>query len=170
MTEDIPDAALTALRRHAAVEEAAGEFRIDSTVFESAVSASPADGGAHRWTVTVTVPGLSAATSDPVGKAVAEGWFETFKRRLMDAPMATRAPLELETLEVERSGLDVVVTFIFIWDVPHPAVDLAKTLVEYVEGTYVEGTIPGYTYEPPVSDLLSAADTGGDAERGGTPL
>ena len=47
--------------------------------------------------------------------------------------------------------------------------DVAKTFVEYVEGTYVEGVVPGYDYRPPVSDLLSQAGQG-DGERGGTPL
>ncbi len=169
MSDEIPDRAAAALRHHEAVEERDGRYGIDSTVFDATVSASEA-GDRHRWTVTVTVPSLAAATSDPVGDAVAEGWFDTFERRLSDAPKATRAPLDLERLTVERRGIDVVVIFEFTWDGPGRAVDIAKTLVEYVEGTYVEGTIPGYTYEPPVTDLLSQADTGGDAERGGTPL
>jgi len=170
MTADVPEAASSALRSHDAVVVETDGYAITSTAFDAGVTASEAEGGAHAWTVTVTVPSLETATSDPVGEAVANGWFETFERRLADAPKATRAPLELDDLTVERAGLDVVVTFRFTWDGPRRAVDIAKTLVEYVEGTYVEGTIPGYTYEPPVSDLLSAADTGGDAERGGTPL
>jgi hypothetical protein len=169
MSDDVPERAAHALRRHKAVQREDDRYLIDSTVFDATVTAATADGG-HRWTVTVTVPSLSAATTDHVGDAVAAGWFETFERRLADAPKSTRAPLELEALSVERRGLDVVVTFAFVWDGPTRAVDIAKTLVEYVEGTYVEGTIPGYAYEPPVSDLLGRAETGGDAERGGTPL
>ncbi|MEF8975818.1 MAG: DUF5813 family protein, partial [Halapricum sp.] len=43
--------------------------------------------------------------------------------------------------------------------------------VEYVEGTYVEGAVPGYDYEPPVADLLNQAQSGGSqGDRGGTPL
>jgi hypothetical protein len=170
MTADVPEAAASALRSHDAVVEDANGFSITSTVFDAAVTASEVNGGAHAWTVTVTVPSIEAATSDHVGEAVADGWFETLERRLADAPKATRAQLELDALDVDREGLEVVVTFRFTWDGPRRAVDIAKTLVEYVEGTYVEGTIPGYRYEAPVADLLSAADTGGDAERGGTPL
>ncbi|MFB6311223.1 MAG: DUF5813 family protein [Salinirussus sp.] len=169
MTDDVPSAVAEVLRNHTAIAENDGQFRVNSTVFEATVDAEEVETG-HRWVVTVTVPGISAATSDPVGEAVADGWFETFERRLADAPKATRAALDLDDLAVERAGLDVIVTFAFVWDNPHRAVDIAKTLVEYVEGTYVEGTIPGYTYQSPVSDLLSAADSGGDAERGGTPL
>jgi hypothetical protein len=170
MTEELPAAAEETLRAHDAIAVQDETCRVTSTVFEATVTARPTGERSHRWSVTVTVPSLSAATTDHVGDAVAEGWFETFERRLGDAPKATRAPLELDSLDVERQGLDVVVTVAFTWDGPDRAVDIAKTLVEYVEGTYVEGTIPGYTYEPPVTDLLGRAETGGDAERGGTPL
>lgn len=169
MTDGMPEPAERALASHEAVVADDGTYRVTSTVFDSSVTAADADGG-HQWTVRVTVPSLSAATSDHVGEAVAQGWFETFERRLADAPKATRAQLELDDLVVARDELDVVVTFTFTWDGPGRAVDIAKTLVEYVEGTYVEGVVPGYSYEAPVADLLSQADTGGDAERGGTPL
>lgn len=169
MTDGMPEPAERALASHEAVVAEDGTHRVTSTVFESSVAAADVDGG-PQWTVRVTVPSLSAATSDHVGESVAEGWFETFERRLADAPKATRAPLELDDLAVERRGIDVVVTFTFTWEDPERAVDIAKTLVEYVEGTYVEGVVPGYSYEAPVADLLSQADTGGDAERGGTPL
>jgi hypothetical protein len=84
--------------------------------------------------------------------------------------VATRADLTLDDLAVDRRGLEVRVTFEFTWPDADRAVAIAKTLVEYVEGTYVEGIVPGYSYEPPVADLISQAETGGDAERGGTPL
>jgi hypothetical protein len=169
MTEGTPARAARAFQRHDAVSDDEGSHRVTSTAFDAIVSGVAVD-GTIRYQVTVTAPSLEAATSDPVGEAVASGWFETFERRLADAPKATRASLDLERLEVERRGLDVVVTFGFDWDDPDRAVEIAKTLVEYVEGTYVEGAIPGYSYESPVADLLSAAETGGDGERGGTPL
>jgi hypothetical protein len=169
MSDETPETAMEALRSHDAVAGTEGHYEVTSTVFDSTVTAAAAESG-HQWTVEVTVPSLSAATSDHVGEAVAEGWFETFERRLADAPTATRAQLELDELEVERRGLDVVVTFTLSWSGHGRAVDIAKTLIEYVEGTYVEGVVPGYTYVAPVADLLSQADTGGDAERGGTPL
>lgn len=169
MTDEVPDRVAAALRRHEAVDHLDGQYRINSTAFDAIVTAGDAADG-HQYTIKATVPSLSAATSDPVGDAVASGWFETFERRLADAPKATRAQLEIDHLAVERRGIDVVVTFEFTWDGPDRAVDITKTLVEYVEGTYVEGTIPGYRYQPPVSDLLGRADTGGDADRGGTPL
>lgn len=170
MSEDAPPAADRALETHEAVAAANGEYRITSTVFDATVSASEAADAGARYRVVATVPSLEAATSDHVGEAVADGWFETLERRLADAPKATRADVELDALDVERDGLDVVVTFAFEWPDPDAAVEIAKTLVEYVEGTYVEGVIPGYSYEGPVADLVSEAETGGDAQRGGTPL
>ena len=80
---------------------------------------------------------------------------------------ATRSDIDLETFDVERDGENVYVTYGFEWDDPSRAADIAKTLIEYVEGTYVEGVIPGYEYESPVADLLDRASQG---EGGGTPL
>ena len=37
------------------------------------------------------------------------------------------------------------------------AVEDAAALVEYVEGTYVQGVIPGYEYGDPVAGLLDRA-------------
>lgn len=170
MSDELPPDASRALDGHDAIEAVDGEYCVTTTVFEGVVAASADANGETHWTVTVTVPSLSAATSDHVGDAVAQGWFETLERRLADAPAATRAALELDDLSVERAGLDVVVTFEFSWADAERAVRIAKTLVEYVEGTYVEGVVPGYSYEPPVSDLISNAETGGDPQRGGTPL
>ena len=66
-----------------------------------------------------------------------------------------------------RDGEDVFVTYGFEWADPDRAAGIAKTFVEYVEGTYVEGVVPGYEYQSPVADLLERASQG---EGGGTPL
>ncbi|MFW6045666.1 MAG: DUF5813 family protein, partial [Natronomonas sp.] len=55
------------------------------------------------------------------------------------------------------------------------APEIAKAIGEFAEGTYVQGIVPGYVYQPPVSDLLSRArQTGGEGEgegdRGPMPL
>ncbi len=170
MSEDLPAEIARALADHDAFVAAADGHRVTTTVFDATLAVAEPTASPPRYRVTVTVPSLEAATSDPVGQAVADGWFETFERRLDDAPTATRAGVDLDDVSVERDGLDVVVTYTFGWADAAGAVAIAKTLVEYVEGTYVEGVIPGYEYEPPVADLLSAAETGGDARRGGTPL
>jgi hypothetical protein len=189
MTEELPGSVERAFDRHdtfqradsqaserdgdragAGVERAADiGYRAETTVFDARVTAVGASGGDVVYSVAVRVPTLDEATVEGVGDAVAAGWFETFERRLADAPKATRADVELRRLDVERDGGEVVVTFGFEWSDPDRAADIAKALVEYVEGTYVEGVIPGYEYVSPVADLVeSASHEGGGG--GGTPL
>jgi len=46
-------------------------------------------------------------------------------------------------------------------------------VIDYVEGTYVQGVIPGYEYGEPVAGLLDRAQQNADSDdatRGGTPL
>jgi hypothetical protein len=169
MTENLPDAVERAFERAEAFEDAGDAYLVRTTAFEGRVRAVDGPEYLSAYTVTVCVPTLDAATADDVGEAVAEGWFDTLRRRLEDAPQATRADVDLQTFDVERDGEDVYVTFGFEWGNPDRAADIAKTLVEYVEGTYVEGVIPGYDYVSPVADLIDTASQEGGGG-GGTPL
>jgi hypothetical protein len=168
MTGDFPVSVRRAFEDHDGFRSDGDGFLAETTVFDGRVTALEGPEQLSAYTVTVRVPTLAAATVGDVGDAVAAGWFETLERRLEDAPQATRADVQLETFDVERDGDDIYVTFGFEWDDPERAADIAKTLVEYVEGTYVEGVIPGYEYEPPVESLITAASHDGGG--GGTPL
>lgn len=171
MTEEIPDEARTAFEGHEQITAAEEGYAIETTVFDGFVRASEGPDWKHTYTVTVFVPTLSAAAAEAVGPAVEEGWRDTLERRLEDAPQATRANVDLHDLAVEDFDDEVQITFTFEWGNADRAANIAKTFVEYVEGTYVEGIVPGYEYESPVADLLSAASQGDDgATRGGTPL
>ena len=172
MTAELPDAVEQAFDHHDAYERTDnGSFRLTTTVFDGRVSAAEASQSRTAYTVTVRAPTLHAATADEVGDAVADGWFETLELRLEDAPKATRADVELDAFAVERDGDDVVTTYEFTLGSADRAADVAKAFVEYVEGTYVEGIVPGYSYEGAVADLVSDASSGGgDGEVGGTPL
>lgn len=171
MTEEIPDEARTAFEGHEQITTAEEGYAIETTVFDGFVRASEGPDWKHTYTVTVFVPTLSAAAAEAVGPAVEEGWRDTLERRLEDAPQATRANVDLHDLAVEDFDDEVQITFTFEWGNADRAANIAKTFVEYVEGTYVEGIVPGYEYESPVADLLSAASQGDDgATRGGTPL
>lgn len=169
MTDDVPDAAARAFSRHGSFTRDGDAFRVETTVFDGRVTATDAPDFRTAYTVTVHVPTLEAATADEVGDAVADGWFDTFERRLEDAPQATRADVSLETLAVDRDGDAVHVTFQFEWGDADRAADIAKTFVEYVEGTYAEGIIPGYDYVSPAADLVENASRQGGSG-GGTPL
>lgn len=172
MTAELPESVERAFDHHDAFEPADdATYRLTTTVFEGTVTATDADDWQAHYTVTVHAPSLQGATAGEVGDAVADGWFKTLELRLEDAPAATRATVELDEYAVERDGDDVVVTYEFTLGDADRAADVAKAFVEYVEGTYVEGIIPGYDYQGPVADLLSdAASGGGDGEVGGTPL
>jgi len=172
MTASTPEEGEAAFERHEAFESAPEGYRLTTTAFEALATAGPAEAEwALTYTVMVRVPSLGAAAEETVGPAVIEGWLDTLERRLADAPKAIRASVDLDTFAVETDDETVVITYAFTFGDPDRAVGIVKTFVEYVEGTYVEGIVPGYDYGPPVEGLLDAAESGGaQSERGGTPL
>jgi hypothetical protein len=161
MTEDIPATIVDSFEGHDGYRRTDGSFAVETTAFEGTVTATAGEPRAS-YTVTVRVPTLDAVTADEVGEAVVSGWLDTLERRLEDAPKATRAVVDLEDFEVERVGDEVRVEYSFAYGDADKAADIAKTFVEYVEGTYVEGVIPGYEYESPVDDLLTSASQSDD--------
>lgn len=171
MTETIPDEAREAFESHDWIVKTEEGFAVETTVFDGFVTASEGPDWKHTYTVTVYVPTIGEAAADSVGDAVEDGWQETLERRLEDAPKATRAQVQLHRFDIDSLGEELQITYTFEWGEPSRATAIAKTFVEYVEGTYVESIIPGYEYEPPVADLLSSAShSESDARRGGTPL
>jgi hypothetical protein len=166
---DLPESVERAFDYHDAFERDGDAYLVSTTAFEGRVTAVDGPEYLSAYTVTIRVPTLAAATADDVGDAVQSGWFETLERRLEDAPTATRSDVELATFDVEEDGEDIYVTYGFEWGNADRAAEIAKAFVEYVEGTYVEGVIPGYEYLEPVSDLVSAASQDGGGG-GGTPL
>ncbi len=142
---------------HDAFEPAEGGEGYALTTVAFPVRAVP-DG--ETTTVTVRVPTLAAATADEIGEVVGEDWERTLGRRLEDAPGALPARPELEAFSVTRGDDHLKITYRLSPGGPA----IAKAIAEYVEGTYVETTIPGYEYEPPVADLLASARTTGRDE------
>ena len=169
MTDETPVAVREAAADRDAFEETTDGYAVTTTRFDARASAAA---GSAEWatafTVTVTVPTLSAAVDGEVGEAVERGWLDTLERRLAEADTSTRASVDPD-LTVDAGGDTVTVTYEFEFGDATRGLDVAKAFVEYVEGTYVEGVVPGYDYRAPVSDLLSGASQG-DGERGGTPL
>lgn len=155
-----------ALAAHDAFEETAEGFSLSTTTVETRVNAETRPDGV-AYAVEIRAPTIDSATVDEVGQTVSTDWFETYRRRVQDAPSASRHNVELDETQVFEEGPDVVVRYRYTWGEPPTGVDIAKTLIEYVEGTYVQGIIPGYEYTDPVSRLLSQASQGGE---GGTPL
>ncbi|MBV0924902.1 hypothetical protein KTS45_11910 [Halomicroarcula limicola] len=168
---DVPPDVADAFESREGFAESDGGYTLETTSFSGRVTASEGETWETNYEVTVRAPTLQAATADDVGAAVRDGWFDTLERRLEDAPKATRTAVELDEYAVERDGEEIVVTYRFSLGGERQAADVAKTFVEYVEGTYVEGIVPGYDYVGTVAELMDSASTGGsEGTRGGTPL
>ncbi|RLM57053.1 hypothetical protein DVK02_04440 [Halobellus sp. Atlit-31R] len=143
-------------------------YTVTTTAFEGTVTVDGADGAAV-FAVTVRVPMLDAVTEEDVAPVVEDGWFDTLALRLEDVGGAFRGDDDVD-VDVRRDGeyaeFDVSLTDL---DAGRAADD-AVAAVEYVEGTYVEGIIPGYDYTAPVTHLIQRAASTGGGTKGGTPL
>jgi hypothetical protein len=171
MTDDIPDRAARAFEGHDAFERDGDRFVVTTTRFGGRVAVAATDDWDLAYTLTVRAPMLrTAVDGDEVGDAVESGWFETYERRLADAPTATRQDVELGELTVTDEDGEAVAEFTFEFGNADRAPAVVTAIAEYVEGTYVEGIVPGYEYTGEVADLLGEAASGSDGQRGGTPL
>ncbi|MCT9097845.1 DUF5813 family protein [Haloarchaeobius sp. HME9146] len=174
---EIPEPVDQALARHDAFTATESGYTLDTTVFEAVVTASSAEGKRDgEFAVTVRLPTLDAAvTGETVHEVVEDGWFETLELRLEDtfdvATTSTHDPPQ-----VTRTDDEVVVELSYIaWNASEGVED-AKTLVEFVEGTYAQGIVPGYEYRGAAAELMQSAvqnsenavDGGGSS--GGPPL
>ncbi|RKD88116.1 DUF5813 family protein [Halopiger aswanensis] len=169
---DLPDPVARELESHDAFEQdadAADAYRLTTTVFDATVTADSAEGKRDgEFTVTVTLPTLDAAVADEsVADVVEDGWFETLERRLQDVFGVAHTSTHDEPV-VERESDDVIITLEYLaWDAGEGVED-AKALIEFVEGTFAQGIIPGYEYRGPAATLLeNAQDRGQQAAEGG---
>ncbi|MDY6818354.1 MAG: DUF5813 family protein [Halobacteriales archaeon] len=132
-------------------------------------------GDTVAYTVIIEVPTLNAAVADEeVAPVVQEGWLETFELRLEDVTGVTKTDPDAPTVVTDTSTGTVTVRTTFETAIPGRGVEDTKAVINYVEGTYMEGIIPGYEYDEPVKGLLDRARerSGSTAEResGGPPL
>lgn len=174
MTEELPDRAERAFEAHEAFERNGKWFNVTTTKFDGRVTVSETDDWDLAYTLEVRAPMLSAVTADTVGPAVEDGWFDTYDRRLEDTHMAVRQDVEFTDRRVFEEADDAVAVFEFEWGNADHVPDMAKAMTEYVEGTYMEGIVPGYDYTQPVSEMLSKArQSAGDGDsdgRGSGPM
>ena len=175
MTDDAPDAARDALQRHGAFEaETDGRFQCTTTPFDAAVTLAPAPGERDAtFEVRVALPTLDAVVEgETVADVVEDGWYDTLELRLSDAYHPVKSKDTVEPT-IERRDDEVIAEFgVQAWEADQ-GVDDAKAIVDYVEGTYVQGIIPGYEYGDPAAQLLQRAQQNADGDetrRGGTPL
>ena len=158
-----PPAGLTrAVDGHRAFEsdaDAETTFVSTTTAFDGVVDATPTDDGVS-FSVTVTVPMLSTVTDDELASIVEDGWYETFERRVTDVGAIFRTGREL-TPQATHDDREAVVTATLTDTNIERGVDDAAAFIDFVEGTYVQGVIPGYTYIDPVAGLLEQARAAG---------
>lgn len=162
------DDVTTAFEDHEAFERSDGRYEATTTPLEGVVRTETAEEGAIAYRVIVTAPTLDAVVEgETVADVVEEGWLETFELRLEDPHQAGR---ELEPIDpdVRREDGSVRVEMAFTSDHPDRAVENAKALVEFVEGTWLQGLIPGYEYREPAESLLDRATQNYDGA-GSTP-
>jgi len=162
---EVPDRVRRAFSDHGDFEQVAPDrFVTTSTPFDATVDVAD-EGGPVAFEVTVRVPMLSAV-ADGVAPVVEDGWFETLELRLEDVDGALRGDRDAVPT-VRRAGDEAIVEYSFTDINERRGVQDARAVVDYVQGTFVQGIIPGYEYEEPAASLLSEArttgDTGGDS-------
>lgn len=157
MTDTAPERAVRAFDAHDDFTTETDRFVSTASEFPAHVTVAETEDWALTYRVTVRAPMLSAVTEDDVHTVVEDGWFETFELRLEDAPGAVVQDIDLTSFDVRPRDGDAVVTFGFEYSNAGTAPELAHALIDYVEGTYMEGIIPGYTYRSPVAEMVSRA-------------
>ncbi len=169
MTE-LPAAVERELDIHDAFRPADDGYELTTTVFETHVTAENAEGKRDgRFLLTVFLPTLDAAVAgEAVASAVEDGWFDTLERRLADVFSVAYTSTHDEPV-IDRGNETVTVTLEYIaWDAGEGVAD-AKALIEFVEGTYAQGIIPGYEYRGEAATLLeNASDRGQQGGEGGS--
>ncbi|AUV83182.1 hypothetical protein C2R22_17290 [Salinigranum rubrum] len=159
---ELPGRVRRAFADHSGFEEAGiDEYVSTATPFDATVTVETDDDGHVRFTVEIRVPTLSAVVDGDVAGVVEEGWTETFELRVEDVDGVTKAERGLDPT-VRHLDDELVVTVTYTDINERRGVDDAAALVTFVEGTYVQGVIPGYDYTEPVTSLMSSAkDAGG---------
>lgn len=174
---DLPDPIARELESHDAFDRTDDGYALTTTVFDTAITADDAEGKRDgRFHVTVFLPTLDAAVADEVvADPVENGWFETLERRLADVFTVAQTSTHDEPV-VGRDADQVHVRLEYTaWDAGEGVAD-AKALIEFVEGTFAQGIIPGYDYRGEAATLLENAQSSGQQEtedggsNGGMPL
>jgi len=152
---DHPERVARAAERGDAFE--ADEDGVAVTTVELDAVVRPEGVDPTTFAVTVSAPRLSAvADGEAVAEVVEDGWFETFDRRLDGVDSALAADHDLAPAAT-LAGEELLVTATFADDAVERGFADAKALVEYVEGTYVQGAVPGYEYGEPLATLRGRA-------------
>ena len=153
---ELPSRLTRAFEDHTAFEQNTDtRFVSTSTTFAGRVDVTATD---ERFVFTIEsrVPLLGTVTEEAVADVVEDGWYETFELRTQDIGGVFRVDRELSPT-VSRHAETVAVEVTLEDSNPQRGVDDAAAVIDYVEGTFVQGVIPGYTYTDPVDGILQRA-------------
>ncbi|MFB6361697.1 MAG: DUF5813 family protein [Halobacteriales archaeon] len=158
------EAAERALANQGGLERRDGSFRASSTPFDATVTLEGTE-SAVRYELEMELPTLDAIVADEtVADVVLDGWFDTLDRRLADLDGALRVEAAAPQVVLDEATDTVTVIAAFESSRPAQGAEDTAALVGFVEGTYMEGLIPGYTYREPVAGLLEQARERSGAE------
>ena len=150
------DEVMAAFDRRDGFRRAADRVVIETSPFDAELVVAESEGRLD-FRVDVTFPSLDAVVlGETVPDVVLEGWAETLSLRAADAHKATDLTAAEYEIDWNRETVTVGITFDRPADAP-PPVEAVTALVTFLEGTYLQGVIPGYAYGPPVNDMLSQA-------------
>lgn len=140
-----------ALAAHDRFEDRGDRYVLAQTTFDATVRV---DDGVVR--IENEVPTLDAVVADEtVAPVVEDGWYETFERRVVDVDgVTTTDAVEVTAVERDTETVRVVIE---LEPSPKTVGDDVVAIVSYVEGTWVEGIIPGYEYVTKVERVRQRA-------------
>lgn len=145
-----------ALSNHVAFERAETGHELTTMPFETRVETSDGN-GESTYRVVVRAPTLDAVVEgETVAEVVEEGWLDTLALRLEDPTQVTSGQGDVD-VEVTKEAREVRVEMTFSSSSPERAAENAKALAEFVEGTWMQGLIPGYEYDEPAASLMERA-------------
>lgn len=161
---ELPDRVRRAFRDHGSFERRGeGRYAHVATPFEAGVDVAAGEDGRVAFDVAVRLPVLSTVAVEDVAPVVEEGWLETLERRVADASGVVRGDHDVSPATT-REGDEAVVSASFADLNERRGVDDANAVVNFVEGTYVQGVIPGYEYTEPVTSLVGRARAAGGSD------
>jgi len=140
----------------------------DATVEVGAdVDVTPPSEETVGYRLGVTLPTLGAAVAgEAVSDVLEDGWYDTLYRRLQNVSGVTTTSA-VSAPDITRE--DETVSVAFEWhSSPVSAPGEALSLLTFVEGTWMQGVVPGYDYTAEVEALRSRARQQGQREP--TPL
>lgn len=131
-----------------------GDLDVEGTDFEARIVLG------EKAVLLQELPTLDATVvGETVADVVEDGWEETFRRRVGDVGRVIGAASA--DPEITREG-DLLRVEIPLPTDPAAAPEAAIAAANYVEGTWVEGIIPGYEYGKRVQAIRNRARETGD--------